>query len=334
MSTFRRIYNSVPGIADAYGAAQAVLKKIESRNAARIQRLQQKIDALDPNDAQYEARKRQMQYHIMQSKFRDEINKPEFQELILNPHKPAPMSEYTAREIKKQHWHEKQQMLLMQRLEQLHIIPDTLPTFRPKVDVSLRFPGLRTRVLEPGTILPSSVTARPPVVNIQPFDEHDEGLYSIILVNPDIADTENDSFRTKVHWVLADVPISLTNTRVKYPIMGAPTEDEGTEVLQYIPPTPELNAGFERLCLWAFWQRKPIVGIEDLKTQFQNVTSARQLRDMCKRLQLRPLGAHVWRNRYDRTTDSVREQYGLPEGRVFTPIRISERPATKRNQFN
>lgn len=68
----------------------------------------------------------------------------------------------------------------MQRLSQMHIFPDILPLLDPNVDVPVRFRG---RDVQPGTILSSSYTERPPTLKIIPF-KPEEMLCTVLVVDP------------------------------------------------------------------------------------------------------------------------------------------------------
>ena len=82
------------------------------------------------------------------------------------------------------------------KMEQLHVIPDTLPTLVPEADVKVKFSHNVEHEfrdwIAPGSILPTFAVEKPPVVQVQEFDkvEGNERLYTVLLVNPDTPDLE------------------------------------------------------------------------------------------------------------------------------------------------
>lgn len=54
----------------------------------------------------------------------------------------------------------------MQRLTQMHVIPDVLPTIDPVVDVQVRFKG---KDVQPGAIMHTLRTEQQPTLKIIPF---------------------------------------------------------------------------------------------------------------------------------------------------------------------
>lgn len=214
----------------------------------------------------------------------------------------------------KEKWMSFDLMLLMQRLETLHVIPDTLPTLDPKVDVKLKFPHNNVETwIEPGKILSSNATSRPPTLKVTEFEKIDKQLYTVLVVNPDVPDLKKDSFSTFLHWGVKDVELSNVDNEISAKKL---MDNKGSEFCDYIPPTPEKNAPANRLAVWVFRQNgEPLKEVGDIKRLGFDI---REFVSSCK---LTPVGAHVWRSRWDRNVRKVREMYGLPEGRVFHRVR-------------
>lgn len=63
-------------------------------------------------------------------------------------------------------WREYRRPILMQRLTQMHIMPDILPSIDPVVDVQVRFAG---RDVAPGKIVEAANSERAPTLKIIPF---------------------------------------------------------------------------------------------------------------------------------------------------------------------
>lgn len=229
------------------------------------------------------------------------------------------------RHLGRKHWESYQQMLLMQRLETLKVIPDTLPTLDPRARVDIKFP-FSTGVnqwIEPGKFLSSGVTSLEPVFKIQEFDlvNPDEQLYTILVVNPDEPDLLNDSFKTTLSYGLTNIKIGYNDN-----IVDSRKFFERNVLAKYLPPVPEKNAGDQRFAVWVF--RQPVdpetgkgVAIDnDAATQTLDRENF-DVRSFVKDNKLDAIGAHVWRSKWDSNVKNVRDQYKLPKGRVFSRVR-------------
>ncbi|KAK9474821.1 phosphatidylethanolamine-binding protein [Dipodascopsis tothii] len=194
----------------------------------------------------------------------------------------------------------------MQRLETMHVIPDTLPTLDPVVDVRLRFPhGPHVRWLTPGSIVSTAVSAHEPEFAIRSFDAGKRS-YTIAIVDPDVPDVDSNSYTTALHYLLTDVVLDCTEEAVD--------KAAARVLVPYVPPVPEKNTGNHRLAVWVFEQRGPALPADLDPAEFD-------LRSLVKTFRLRPVGAHLWRNKYDSKTDEVRAAHNLGPGRVFSRLR-------------
>lgn len=214
------------------------------------------------------------------------------------------------RRFMKDKWRSYDLMKTMQRLEQLHVIPDTLPTFVPRAHVKVKF-GHNTRRefahwVEPGAILPAFAAARPPTIEVQEFDA--TGLYTVLLVNPDVPDLEKNLYSSKLHYGLANVALDYVNHTIDAALL---LRQPGAVFAPYTPLVPEKNAPPQRACLWVFRQPKEI---EASAQDFD-------IRAFAEQHGLDAVGAHVWRQGYDRSVSGVREEYALGAGRVFHRVR-------------
>lgn len=222
--------------------------------------------------------------------------------------------------LKKQ-WQNYDLMILMQRLEQFKVIPDTLPTIQPTVDVKLKFPhitnGEFNRWIVPGEYLPSFLTKQPPTIKIQQFDnfKNESKLFTIVLVNPDEPDLATNSFKTTLNFGISNLSLSLTDDSLdvkKYLQYENGTSDFSI-FKSYQPILPEVNAGdYQRACLFVFEQLEPI-NVE--------IGENFDIRTFVNSYNLSPVGGTMWRQKYDRSVNEVRSEYGLSKGRVFHRVR-------------
>ncbi|KAK9481033.1 phosphatidylethanolamine-binding protein [Lipomyces japonicus] len=222
-------------------------------------------------------------------------------------------------------WENYERLLLIQRLETLHVIPDTIAYFMPLINVKIRFPGTNAHWVEPGTILSTGVTAAEPEFSINLF-ENETKRYTIVIVDPDTPDLERDTFKTTLHYALANVQISGTGN----PIVDKST---ATELVSYLPPHPEKNSGNHRYAVWVFEQpndgllqfhRTPNQTDQEVADIEKNVIErdSFDIRKFKGIYKLKPVGAHLWRNGYDSKTEAVREKFGLGSGTVWHRVRL------------
>lgn len=215
-------------------------------------------------------------------------------------------------------WKSYDLMILMQRLETLHVIPDTLPTLDPKVDVKISFPHNDAEFQQwvvPGTILPAFAVSQPPRIQIHDFDNitNENQLYTIVIVNPDTPDVKNNTYSTNIHYGLSNVKLNnVDNTVTTEKLLNS---EQTWSFSDYLPLTPEKNTPNHRACLWVFKQQGN-VSIDEVApgSQFN-------IRDFAANYNLTAVGAHVWRQHFDRSVDQVRADYGLSAGRVFHRVR-------------
>ncbi|SMN19718.1 similar to Saccharomyces cerevisiae YDR322W MRPL35 Mitochondrial ribosomal protein of the large subunit [Maudiozyma saulgeensis] len=230
------------------------------------------------------------------------------------------------RYLGKKHWESYKQMLLMQRLESLRVIPDTLPTLVPRAAVEIKFPystGVN-QWIEPGKILSSGVTSLEPIFKIQEFElvNSKEQLYTILIVNPDEPDLMNDSFKTSLSYGLTNIKIDYNDN-----VVDSRKFFERNILAKYLPPVPEKNSGSQRFAIWVFRQHlNEATGQCDILDTDAIIPAIDRenfdIRDFVQNNKLDPIGAHVWRSTWDSNVKNVRAQYNLPNGRVFSRVRV------------
>lgn len=222
------------------------------------------------------------------------------------------------REYLHKKWRDYDLMITMQRLETLHVIPDTLPTLDPRADIKVRFPHNTTHSefnnwVTPGSVVPAFGAAEPPTIQIQDFDNitNETRLYTVVVVNPDVPDVESNSYKTDIHYGLANVPLTGSDNTISASKL---LEHGDLWTFQpYQPLVPEKNTPAQRACVWVFRQERPI--------SVEKPTSPFDIQAFTESHSLTPVGAHVWRQTFDRSVNDVRATYGLEKGRVFHKVR-------------
>lgn len=306
--TARARYASPIGLQNVFPLALDIIKDYSKSQYAKVDALKKDLEQAIAAGETEQAEKLKAQ--INKALVKAEIDNPE----VRYNHEigQVDMSEPVYRHLAEEDWKSYDMLILMQRLETLKVIPDTLPTLEPTAKVDLQFPGFINKWIVPGTVLPCAVATRPPLIKVQEFEEiKKDSLYTVVIVDPDTPDLANDSFTTSLKWAISNVPLSNVNTVVD--------ADKATELIPYLPPTPEKNTGNHRFAVWVFRQTADAISTEAAQPLIQR--EGFDIRQFASELGLQAVGAHVWRSKFDRTSDEVREKYGLEAGRVFTRVR-------------
>ncbi|WFD31372.1 mitochondrial 54S ribosomal protein YmL35 [Malassezia sp. CBS 17886] len=142
---------------------------------------------------------------------------------------------------------------LAERLTLTRVLPDVVPSATPTVDVQVFFgegAGIGDHGGEGGDVLAGvfvdvGKTLTPPTVRATAF-HNDTRKYTLMLVDPDVPDEENQSFSTYVHWLVTDIPLSTAASGVP---AHAPTP------LAYVPPHPQRGSPYHRYTTLLYEQR-------------------------------------------------------------------------------
>jgi large subunit ribosomal protein L35 len=310
---YRKRYIAPSGLNEAFDAAYEILKSKSASKYNDLKEVEEKLSQ-SPQEQELIDLKNKIQIEA-------EINNPEvrfnfdYNEKIDNDPRYIDYEQPVYRELKKKHWESYGQMLLMQRLESLAIIPDSLPTLDPKVEVSLKFlnhTGVN-KWIEPGTLLSSNATTYAPSIKIQEYENVDTSKqqYSVLIVNLDVPDVENNTYKTQINWGLSNIKLNYNDNFINPAKLLNDTAIN--EIIDYLPPTPEKNLPKQRFALWVFRQSKEL----NLKLQERDF----DIREFVSENQLEPVGAHTWRSAWDLNVSKVRELYGLPKGQVFHKVK-------------
>lgn len=301
-------YNSPVGMDEIYPLAYNALQEESAKTYQKIELIEKKIAEVGNGKAKEELEQKRENLLVEAEK-----NNPEVVYRSMFATNSVDRTQPVYRRFLEEKWKGYNRMLTMQRLETLGVIPDTMPTLNPEIEVNVVFPcNSLSRKIEPGTILSSNVTSRPPSFEIIEFKKSKNDLYTILVVDPDIPDVENDAYKTELLWALKDVPASNDD-----PIIDAKKliSHPECELVSYIPSVPEKNTGNHRISAWVFRQA------DGKKLKAANKAPEREgfdIRKFSTDNNLKAIGAHVWRSAWDRNTENVRRMYGLPKGRIFT----------------
>lgn len=228
-------------------------------------------------------------------------------------------------------WRSQKRLIQMQRLTQMNVIPDLLPTLDLIADVGLsfgRFP------IKPGAFVPSPVSERPPKLTVQCFDSGSH-LYTIVVVDPDVPNVDTDRFDARCHYLAVNIPLSPTNVQVSFGKMPGQSMVSGIDaassehlVEAWTPPFAQKGSPYHRICICAMRQPEGLViDVSQAKSQLAEqrdiIAQAKAkgsegreqnrafIKDLMRRHQLRPVGAFLFRTQWDDSMDSLMTQLDI-----------------------
>lgn len=197
--------------------------------------------------------------------------------------------------------------ILAQRVKQFHITPDVLPQFDPKIDVQMTFRGYK---IQPGEIIDSLVTETPPNLRLQVFDSG-KHLVSVVVMDSDVPDPENDAFTSRLHFIASNIEIdSLTKNISLNTISKEPAEKLA---VPWLPPTAQEGAPYHRLSIWILRHKcNQPRDIKKLQEEWLNRRDGFKLKDFISQYKMTPIGFNIFRSIWDPHTRQVMERHGIP----------------------
>lgn len=273
------------------------LKDIEAtRN--KIARLQSLSAAEAGGEQSKKSRLGAYEQHLEHLKILADINDPLVKKKFEDGQ--GDMNKPIYRYLADQKWREYRRKILVQRITQMNVIPDVLPHCDPVVDATLHF-GRRT--VQPGEFVNSLTSMNPPKLNVQMF-ERGEKLVTIAVVDPDVPNVEKDSFDYKMHYLAVNIPLSATSPKIYLSALSP----ESQVVLPWLPPVAQMGSPYHRLSIFILEQKdsKPLdyAAVKAKETDRDNML----LRTLQARYHLKPIGAHLFRTKWDETMEQVMKE--------------------------
>lgn len=231
------------------------------------------------------------------------------------------MSKPIYRYLANKKWRSFQRLVIVQRLNQLSVVPDCLPHFEPTADVRMAF---RRRNVQPGEFVDSRVSEIPVRLNVQVFDKG-ERLVTVLVVDSDVPDLEKDAFTSRLHYFASNIPINPTETSLPLSQINPETQ----LVHPWLPPFAQKGSPYHRLSVFVL-QQDPghIMDVAKLKKDIKR--DGFFLKAFLSKYKVEPIGFNVFRSIWDEGTAGVMERHGIEGADVeFKRKRI---PALKPKQ--
>lgn len=200
-------------------------------------------------------------------------------------------------------WRAYDRKLIVQRVQQFHIVPDVLPHFEPAADVKMFF---RSHRVAPGEILPNLVTEVSPRLRVQVFDRGDR-LLTLVVLDPDVPVPETDGFARRLHFLAANIPWSPTMSSLPLGKVDASAQ----LAVPWLPPTAQKGAPYHRLAVFVLEQKGgAALDLEELKRLYaaRDGFSLKSFRD---KFPVAAVGFNMFRSVWDEGTETVMRRHGI-----------------------
>ncbi|KAK6509484.1 hypothetical protein TWF481_004227 [Arthrobotrys musiformis] len=315
-----------------YQEALKVLRQDKEESLVKIAEQKKAIEGLKKlhNLTDESPRIVRMQEYIDELKLNIDKNNPRIKYTYDNKHKVDPYRKIY-QHWDEQKWREMKRMILMQRLTQMNVVPDVIPSIDPIIDVSMRF--RRKNVPHGEKVLAKNAT-RYPSVQVKQFDSK-KRLVTVLVVDPDKPNLEKNGFDYYLQWMVTNCDISIENPMV----IGVSTTHNGRdEVAPYEVPYVHKGEGYHRYCLFILEQNgrieidgkperpvKPKVDAKEGETaeakETETAEAPKESKERIKRLgfnlrsfiaknDLKVIGADLWRVEFDNTMIDVMKKLG------------------------
>ncbi|KAL9109827.1 MAG: hypothetical protein Q9227_005530 [Pyrenula ochraceoflavens] len=174
----------------------------------RIARLKAQDPAISGGELRKKNRLQSMERELEDLKIKADINDPMVKKKFEDGQ--GDMRKPIYRFLANRKWREYKRPVLMQRIQQMSVVPDVLPGADPIMEVDLYFGRKR---IAPGDFVHSTISEVTPRLHAQLFDPN-ERLCTIAVVDPDVPNPINDNFKYRCHFLACNIPISATKANL------------------------------------------------------------------------------------------------------------------------
>ncbi|KAF9901185.1 hypothetical protein BX616_002345 [Lobosporangium transversale] len=293
------------GVNKTYDEALKIIAEDRLKRLSEIKKMQESLAKLikATPSATRDAEITKLQEEISKQEAYSEINDPEIQWRFKNGQ--IDMSKSVFRYMKSKQFQREILPTVQQRVTQMFVTPDILPPFTPSIDVQLDFgagsvvkkaagSGVSDNYFETGSYLLPGKTIKEPKVNVISFHS-EQKYYTVALVDPDMPDAENQTFKQQLHWLMTNVALSATQTEVA---KGNPDI-----VLPYLPPHPPKGTKYHRYTL--LLAEQPNEGRDRVQIDQSQVSRETILKDLCTRYNLNVKGLTFFRQVWDKDVSMI-----------------------------
>ncbi|KAH7402956.1 phosphatidylethanolamine-binding protein [Pyrenochaeta sp. MPI-SDFR-AT-0127] len=285
---------------------QEKIKDIEAQQL-RIKNLLGKDGSISGNYWAIEARLRSMKNHLNELVILADINDPVVKRKFEDGQ--GDMNKPIYRYLADQKWRKYKRLILEQRINQLGIVPDFLPTLDLAADIDL---GFGRKMVAPGDFVDSAISENMPRLNVQTFTPG-EKLVTIVVVDGDVPVPETDSFTYRCHFIASNIRLSPTQTSIALHRIAQEDQkarDAATKkiILPWKAPWAHKGAPYHRLAIFVLEQHEAkALDVTKLGKTKRNKFNLRSFVDSHK---LNAIGATLFRTKWDESMAGVLERAG------------------------
>jgi large subunit ribosomal protein L35 len=228
------------------------------------------------------------------------------------------------RHLAEKKWRSYDHRLITQRIEQFNIVPDIIPKLEPTADVQLYF---RKMKIPPGQIVDSIVSEKPPRLRVQTFDDKGERLVSVVVIDSDVPNLENNNYSKRCHYMAANIPISPTDTSV--PLSQIKGDDQ--LAVPWLPAFAQKGAPYHRLGIYILEQKSgEKLDVAKLKELYSS-RDGFSLKSFRDKYNLHAFGFNMFRTEWDDNTAAVMARHNISGAEIeLRPTRVhSLKPPVK-----
>ncbi|KAF9169497.1 hypothetical protein BGX21_009138 [Mortierella sp. AD011] len=290
------------GVNKTYDEALKIIAEDKLKRLNEVKNLKESLAQLmkdTPSDTR-DSEISRLKENIFKQEAYAEINDPEIQWRFKNGH--IDMSKAVFRYLKSKQFQRETLPVIQQRITQMFVTPDLLPSFTPSLNVQLDFSGSAskegseapTNYFETGSYLLPRNTIKEPKVNVTSFHS-EQKYYTIAMVDPDVPDVENQSFKQQLHWLITNVPLSATQPDL--------VKENADVLLPYLPPHPPMGTKYHRYTLLVAEQ--PNGGQEKIQIEKDQISRETTLQELCSQYNLSVKGLTFFRQVWDKDVSRI-----------------------------
>lgn len=204
----------------------------------------------------------------------------------------------------------------------MKVVPDVIPLLDLEVDIQA-FWG--RRATPPGDFVDSGKSERPPRLSVQSF-VRGERLLTVAVIDPDVPNVETDLFESRCHFLATNIVITPTN-----PIIDLAQLPESQVILPWLPPHAQKGSPYHRQAIVLLEHNDNIPLEKDVLAKMYTRDSF-NVRTALTRHPVRPIGAALFRTKWDDSTADVMMRNGLAGANIeLKRKKVEPLPYKRRN---
>ncbi|KAG9001949.1 hypothetical protein FRB95_002031 [Tulasnella sp. JGI-2019a] len=227
------------GVIKAYDEALALIRHDSNVKLREVQRVRKDLEA-----ASEAGQKAELEGRLQKLEIESQINLPEvrwgMKEGLMDLSKPV------YRHLLEKTWRKDGQLdKLMERIHQMHVIPDVIPAIHPTVDLRVVLDRKNWKAsdptwfeAEPGDFLEPKRTRVQPRFQATVFHPEPR-LYTLMVIDPDVPDLENRGFQTYLHLLQPNISLDAVSSHKA----NIPLENP---LVSWLPPHPQNGTPYHR----------------------------------------------------------------------------------------